>query len=46
MSISVSLARLVPLAGLMKRVQPIEQVKKENSTPVGSSDQLQKEPTP
>ncbi|EKN3488830.1 DUF2974 domain-containing protein [Yersinia enterocolitica] len=44
MSISVSLARPVPLAGLMNQAQPIEQVKKENATPVGSPDQHQKEP--
>ncbi|HFR4113930.1 TPA: phospholipase [Yersinia enterocolitica] len=44
MSISVSLARPVPLAGLMNQAQPIEQVKKENATLVGSPNQHQKEP--
>lgn len=46
MSISVSLARPVPLVGLTSQVQTIEQVKKENSTPDGSSNQLQREPSP
>ena len=46
MSLSVSLARPVPLAGLMSQVKPMEQVKKEDATPVGPRDKLQREPTP
>ncbi|WP_174848496.1 DUF2974 domain-containing protein [Yersinia artesiana] len=46
MSISVSLVRPVLSAGLMSQIKPMEQVKEKNSTAVGSTDKLQREPTP
>ena len=45
MSLSVSFVRPVPLVGVMEQVKPIEQIKKEDTTPVGPRDKLQKEPT-
>ena len=45
MSLSVSFVRPAPLVGVMEQVKPIEQIKKEDTTPVGPRDKLQKEPT-
>lgn len=44
MSISVSLARPVPLTGLMSQVKPLEQVKKEAVTSAPSAGEFQRDP--